>query len=129
MNEPTTAPSSPGPPVWWALGLGVVSSVGLAALTAWVFVVDAIGYGAATLFAMDAVEAPDGDRYRLAFAVGMLVTLASAATLAWLGQQTPGRTWPPAVQGLVAALCAAVAGSCVLLLTLGISPIGFVAAL
>jgi hypothetical protein len=58
----------------------------------------------------------------------VIVNLLGAVALAWLGSK-PGRTWPPSVQGLAAALLAAVGAACALLLTLGINPVDFVVAL
>jgi hypothetical protein len=115
--------------VWWALAFSAVSTAALLAL-AWVLLImHALGYGVAAVMASEAVTAPDGDRYGLAFAVAAIVNLASAATLAWLASRTPVRTWPPAAQGLAGALLAAVAAVCVLLLALGIRPVDFLAAL
>lgn len=89
----------------------------------------ALSYGVGAVVAPQTIAAVDGDRYRLAFVVGVIANLASASSLAWLAARTPARTWNPVVQGLTAAVLAAAAGASALLLTLGMNPIAFVAAL
>jgi hypothetical protein len=89
----------------------------------------ALAYGFGAVVAPQTVAAIDGDRYRLAFAVGVIANLASASSLAWLAARTPARTWNPVVQGLTAAIPAAVVGASAVLLALGMNPIVFVAAL
>jgi hypothetical protein len=122
-------PRSPSRPVWWALAFSAVSTAALLALAWALLIAHALGYGVAAVMAPEAVAAPDGDRYRVAFAIAAILNLAGAMTLAWLASRTPARTWPPAAQGLAGALFAAVAAACVLLLALGISPVDFLAAL
>ena len=115
--------------VWWALGFSVPTLVGLGALTWGIVIAHALAYGVGTVAAPNTIAAVDGDRYRLAFVVGVIATLASASSMAWLAARTPARTWSPLAQGLAAALFAAVAGASALLMTLGMNPIGFVGAL
>ncbi|MFP5335884.1 MAG: hypothetical protein ACLGIV_11285 [Actinomycetes bacterium] len=117
-------------PVGWALAFGSLTTVGLAVLAAALLVEHTLVYGAATVIRPETrVAAPDGGRYGLAFAVGAVVNLGMASALGWTAPRTAIRTWPPVVQGLGAALVAAVAAGCVLLLTLGIDPVGFVLSL
>jgi hypothetical protein len=92
-------------------------------------IAQALAYGVGAVVAPQTIAAVDGDRYRLAFAVGVIANLVSAACLARLAALTPARTWSPVVQGLTAAVLAAVAGASALLLALGMNPIAFVAAL
>lgn len=117
-------------PVWWALVFGGLTTAGLGVLTWGLLVMHAVGYGVAAVIAPETdVASPDGGRYGLAFAVGVIVNLATASTLTRMASHTAIRTWPPVAQGLGTALVAAVAASCALLLTLGISPVGFLLAL
>jgi hypothetical protein len=90
---------------------------------------DALAYGIAAVFAPDALAAPDGGRYLLALVFGVVVCMAGAPAMAWVGFGRASRTWPALVQGLAAAVVAAVASVCTLLLMLGINPVDFVAAL
>lgn len=152
MNEPATGATEPGSrtansapddaegsssrrrssrfrPVWWALGFSALTTVGLGALAWAIVIVHALVYGVGAAVAPQAIAAVDGDRYRLAFAVGLIANVASASCLAWLAARTPARSWNPVVQGLTAAVLAAVAGASALLLSLGMNPLAFVAAL
>jgi hypothetical protein len=115
--------------VWWALAFGAVTTAGLGILAWGILIAQALSYGVADVISPGAMKAPDGGRYGQAFVVGVAVNLSSSLALAWLAFRTPGRTWPPAAQGLAAALLAAVGAACALLLTLGINPVDFVAAL
>jgi hypothetical protein len=115
-------------PVWWALGFSALTTVGLGALTWGIVIAHALAYGVGAVVAPQTIAAVDGDRYRLAFALAVIASLASASSLAGLAARTPARTWNPVVQGLTAAILAAVAGASALLLTLGMNPIAFVAA-
>jgi hypothetical protein len=113
--------------VWWALGFSVVTTVGLGVLVWGILIVDLIGYGAAAVMMPETTPtAPEDAPYGLAFAVGVVVNVVCASALARLAFRTPVRTWPPAVQGLAAALTAGLTAVCALLLTLGINPVGFV---
>lgn len=120
--------SSRSRPIWWALGFSALTTVGLAALTWGLAIVHALVYGVGAVVAPQTIAAVDGDHYRLAFVVGVVASLAIASFLAWLAARTPARTWSPVVQGLTAAILAAVAGAGALLLTLGVNPITFLAA-
>lgn len=114
--------------VWWALGFSALTTVGLGALTWGIAIAHALAYGVGSVVAPQTIAAVDGDRYRLAFAVGVIANLASASSLAWLAPRTSARTWNPIVQGLTAAVLAGVAGASALLLALGMNPIAFVVA-
>lgn len=114
--------------MWWALVFAVVTTAGLGLLAWGLLVMHALTYGAAAVIGPETITAPGGARYRLGFTVGVAVNFATAAGLARLACHTPGRTWPPALQGLAAALLAAVAASCALLVTIGINPVDFVTA-
>jgi len=124
------AKSRPVGPVWWVLVFGGLTTAGLGVFTWVLLVMHALGYGVAAVIAPETeVAAPDGGRYGLAFVVGVIVNLAAAAALTRLASHTAIRTWPPVAQGLGTALVAATVASCALLLTLGISPVGFLLAL
>lgn len=112
-------------PVWWALVFAAVTTVGLGLLAWGLLVMHALTYGTATVIGPEAITAPDGARYRLGILVALAVNLATAAGLAGLVGHTPGRSWPPALQGLAAALVAAVAAGCALLVVVGINPVDF----
>ena len=138
MDRSTAAPSGRGDarwrtsvgPVWWSLVFGALTTAGLAVLTCGLLVLHALSYGVVAVIAPEAgVAAPDGGRHVFAFAVGVVVQLATASASTWLAPRTPLRAWPPVVQGLATALVAATVASCALLLTLGISPVGFLLAL
>lgn len=122
---PVRAPHPSGP-MWWALGFSVVTVGGLGALSWALVVTHAMVYGFGSVFAEGAIDAVDLDRYRFAFFLGVVVTLVGAAALAWMSTRTPTRSWPSPVQGLGAALLAAMLGASALLLSLGIDPISFV---
>ena len=116
-------------PVWWALAFGGVTTTGLGVLAWGILIAHALSYGVADVISPGTMAAPDGGRYGVAFVVGVVVNLSSAVALSWLAFHTPGRTWPPSVQGLAAALFAAVGAACALLLTLGIDPVDLLLAL
>ncbi len=115
-------------PVWWALAFAAVTTVGLALLAWGLLILHALVYGSAAVIQLEPITPPDDALYLVAFTVAVMVNLASAAALAWIAWHTPVRAWPPALQGLAAAVLAAVAGVCALLLTLGINPVDFVLA-
>lgn len=116
-------------PAGWALVFSGLTIICLGVLTWVLLVMHAFGYGVAAVIAPEwDVAAPVGDRYGLAFAVGVLVNLAGAGALVMVASRTAARTWPPVAQGLCAAFVAACAASCALLLTLGINPVDFVLA-
>jgi len=116
--------------VGWAVGLSVVTSAGLGALTLGLLLMHALGYGfAAALFPDIGGLPPDGSQYGLALAVGVTVNVGLATAMVGLAHRTPARGWPPALQSSVAAVVAGVVAASVLLLTLGIDPVGFVLSL
>ena len=115
--------------MWWALGFAAVTTAGLGLLAWGLLVLDVLIYGTADVIGPETITAPDGARYRLGFTLAVAVNLATAAGLAGLACHTPGRTWPPAFQGLAAALLATVAAGCALLVAIGINPVDFVTAL
>ena len=115
--------------MWWALGFAAVTTVGLALLGLGLFIILALIYGGAAVIGPGTIAAPDDARYALGFTAAVIVNLASASALALLVCHTPGRTWPPALQGFAAAVLAAVVACCVLLLAVGINPVDFVGAL
>lgn len=102
-----------------------VTTVALGLLAWGLLVMHALIYGTAAVIGPDTITAPGGARYRLGFIVAVAVNLATAAALAGLVGRTPGRMWPPAFQGLAAALLAAVAAGGALLVTVGINPVDF----
>lgn len=114
--------------MWWALVFAAVTTAGLGLLAWGLLVMDALIYGASAVVGPEAITAPDGARYRLGFSVAVVFNLATAVGLARLSSHTPGRTWPTALQGLAAALLAAVAAACALLVTVGINPVDFAVA-
>lgn len=117
-------------PAWWVFLFGGLTTAGLGVFTGVLLLMHALGYGMAAVIAPETeVAAPEGGRYGLAFIVGVLVNLATASALTRLASHTGIRTWPPFAQGLGTALVAATVASCALLLTLGISPVGFLLAL
>lgn len=124
-GTPERAPH-PSLPMWWALGFSVLTVGGLGALSWALVVTHAMVYGFGSVFAEGAIDAVDLDRYRLAFFFGVVVTLVGAAALAWMSTRTATSSWHPLVQGLVAALLAAMLGASALLISLGIDPISFV---
>ena len=111
--------------MWWALVFAAVTTAGLGLLAWGLLVMHALIYGAGEVIGPEGLSAPDGARYRLGFTVAVVVNLAAAAGLARLACHTPGRTWPTALQGLAAALLAAVAAGGALLVTVGINPVDF----
>jgi hypothetical protein len=105
-----------------------VATVALGLLAGGLLVMHALIFGTAAVLGPETITAPGGARYRLGFTVALAVNLATAAGLAGLAGHTPARTWPPALQGLAAALLAAVAAGCALLVTIGINPVDFATA-
>lgn len=132
MSSSLVVPAQPRPrseAVGWALVFGVLTSLALAALAVVLLLMNAMAYGVALVFAPDVLASPDESRYLLALVFGVVLSMAGSPALAWLGFGSSSRSWPPMVQGLAAAVLAAVVAVCALLLTLGISPIDFLAAL
>jgi len=125
-RAPRAASWHPG--VGWALMFAAVTTVGLALLAWGLLIAHALTYGSAEVLRSGSVAPPDEARYRLALLLAVVVNLASASALAGLARHTPARTWRPSLQGLSAAVLAAVAAGCTLLLTLGIDPVHFVTA-
>ena len=115
--------------MWWALGFAAVTTVGLALLGWGLLIMHTLIYGTAAVIGPGTIPAPADARYRLGFTVAVIVNLASALVLARLAWHTPGRTWPPVLQGLAAAGLAAVVAGCAFLLAVGINPVDFVVAL
>lgn len=116
-------------PACWALLFCGLTIIGLGVFTWILFVMHTLAYSVASMMAPESeVGAPIDDRYGLAFAVGVLVNLAGALALVVLASRTTARKWPPVAQGLGAAVVAAMAASCAVLLTLGINPVEFVLA-
>jgi hypothetical protein len=116
-------------PMWWTLGFGALTTVGLAVFTYGLLLFDALVYGTTKVIAPETgLAPPNNDRYGLAFAVAVIVNLVSGPVLIWLATRTRARTWRPVALGLCAALVAAMAATCALLLTLGINPVEFVLA-
>lgn len=109
--------------VWWALAFAAGTTLVLGLLVWGLLVMHALVYGTAAVIGPETITAPAGGRYRLGFTVALAVNLVTAAGLAGLVGRTPGRSWPPALQGLAAALLAAVAAGCALLITVGINPV------
>jgi hypothetical protein len=114
--------------VGWALVFAAVTTAGLGLLAWGLLVMHALFYGAGAVIGPEAITAPDGARYRVGFTVAVVVNLATAAGVARLACHTPGGTWPTALQGLAAALLAAVAAGCALLVTVGMNPVDFAVA-
>jgi hypothetical protein len=112
----------------WAVGLSVVTTVGLGVLTWGLGVMHAMSYGAIAVVSPESMTAPEPDRYALALTVGATVSLTGALLVAWVVSRTPARGWPPLAQGTVAALVALVAGAWALLHVLGVGLVGFAAA-
>lgn len=114
-------------PMWWSLGFSGLTTLGLGALTLALLLTHALIYGTLEVIGpIKGVTAPEGNSYRMAFAVGAVINLAGGPALAWLTVRTPARSWPPVILGLAAALVAAVAAACTLLLILGLNPVEFV---
>jgi hypothetical protein len=115
--------------VWWALGFSALTTTCLAVLTAALVLMHGMGYVASAMLPGTEIKPPGEPRYGLALGLAVVINLAAAAALARLGARTPAGGWPPVVQGLTAAGLAATAAASALLLTVGISPLGFVASL
>lgn len=114
-------------PVWWSLGFSGLTTLGLGVLTWGLLIAHALMYGTLEVIGpTKGITAPEGNRYLLAFVVAAFVNLVGAPALIWLVVRTGVRSWPPVVLGLGAALVAAVAGACALLLMLGLNPVEFV---
>lgn len=113
-------------PVWWALGLAVLTTVGLGLLTWGLIILDLLAYGMLEVMSPGAgVEPHAPSRFGLALAGGAVVNIVGAPALAVTLGRTPARAWPSVLRGLVAALLAAGAGLFTLLLVLGVDPVGF----
>ena len=111
----------------WALGLGVLATVGLAMLAWGLVVMHALSYGTFQVLRPDATTAPpDERRYALALAAGAGTALLVGPVLAGTTARRLARPWPPSLVGTGAAVLAAIAGASVLLLTLGVDPVSFV---
>ena len=109
------------------MGFGALTTLGLVALTWALLIMHALAYGAfAVIEPQTRITAPQSNRYLLALAVGVVVNLAGGPALIWLAGRTRARHGPPVVLGLAAALVAAVAAACALLLMLGVNPIELV---
>lgn len=114
-------------PVWWSLGFAGLGTLGLGVLTWGLLILHALGYGLVDVIGLKpGIAAPQVSRYLMAFEVGAAVTLAGGPPLAWLAMRTRARSWPPPILGLSAALVAAVAAACTLMLMLGFNPVVFV---
>ena len=96
-------PRSRYQPAWWALAFAAVTTAVLGLLAWGLLVMHALTYGAAAVVGPESIAAPDGDRYRVGFAVAAVVNLVSAPALAGLACPSSERTWPPIVQGVAAA--------------------------
>ena len=110
----------------WALGFAGVTLIGLAGLSVGLFLMLVLAYGSLSVFAVE-VEAspPDSGTFGWAFALAAGVALVTTAGMARLAECTAARRWPPVLQGLAAAVVAALLSLVVLLLRLGIDPFGF----
>ena len=132
MSSSLVVPTQPRPrseAVGWALVFGVLTSLALALLALALLVMNAMAYGVALVFGPDLPASPENSRYLLALVFGVVVSMAGAPAVAWLGFGPSSRTWPPMALGLAAATAAAVVALCALLVTLGNSPVDFVSAL
>ncbi len=125
MTRSAEGARHPSVPMWWALGFSVLTVIGLGVLVWGLVVSHAMLYGFGSVFAEGAIDPVDPGRYRLAFFIGVVVALVSAAVLAWSSSRTGARNWPTPLRGFVAALLAAILGASGLLLSLGINPITF----
>lgn len=114
----------------WALGLTGVTLIGLAVLSAGLFVMLALVVGSMRVFAPEAeISSPDSGTFVWAFALAAGVALVTTAGVARLAECTAARRWPPVLQGLAAAVVAALLSLVALLLRLGLDPVGFLSAL
>ncbi|MDQ1482937.1 MAG: hypothetical protein QOF35_1013 [Actinomycetota bacterium] len=110
----------------WALGFTGVTLIGLAVLSAGLFLMLALVGGSLKIFAPDIeTTSADSGTFGGALALAAGVALVTAAGVARLTECTVARRWPPVLQGLAAAAVAALLSLVVLLLRLGIDPVGF----
>ncbi|TFC05290.1 hypothetical protein [Cryobacterium mannosilyticum] len=120
----------------WALGFTGVTLIGLAVLSVGLFVMLALTDASMKIFATVAggmrVFAPEAEiasiesgTFGWAFALASGVAWVTAAGVARLIGHTTARRWPPVLQGLAAAAVATLLSLVVLLLRLGIDPVGF----
>lgn len=110
--------------VWWGMGFGGLTTLGLGLLTWGILITHALIYGTFDVISPEVgIPAPQVNRYLLAFVIGVIVNLASAPLLTWAAFRLRARAWPPVLLGLSGAFVAAVAGTCALLLTLGFNPV------
>ena len=114
----------------WALGFTSVTLIGLAVLSGGLLLMLALAGSSMKVFAPGAeIATTDSSTFRSAFTLAAGVALVMAAGVARLTECTAARQWPPVLQGLAAAAVAAVLSVLVLLLRLGIDPVGFLTAL
>lgn len=114
----------------WALGFTGVTLIGLAVLSIGLLLMLALVGGFIRAIAPEAEIAAIGSgMFGWAFALAAGVALVTAAGVARLAEFTAARRWPPVLQGLAAAAVAAVLSLLVMLLRLGIDPVGFLTAL
>jgi len=113
----------------WALGFAGVTLIGLAALSVGLFLMLVLVHGSLSVFASEVeTSSPDSGTFGRAFALAAGVALVTTAGAARLAECTAARRWPPVLQGLAAAVVAALLSLVVLLLRLDIDPVGFLAA-
>ena len=104
--------------------------IGLAALSVGLLLMLALAEGSVRVFAPESeIASTDSGTFGWAFALAAGVALVTTAGLARLTERTAARRWPPVLQGLAAAALAALLSLVVLLLRLGIDPVGFLTAL
>lgn len=114
----------------WALGFTGVTLIGLAVLSVGLFLMLALVKGSMRVFAPESeIASSDSGTFGWAFALAAGVALVTTAGVALLTECTAARRWPPVLQGLAAAAVAALLSIVVLLLRLGIDPVGFLTAL
>ena len=114
----------------WALGFTGVTLIGLAVLSVGLFLMLALIEGSMRVFAPESeIASTDSGTFGWAFALAAGVALVTTAGVALLTECTAARRWPPVLQGLAAAAVAALLSLVVLLLRLGIDPVGFLTAL
>ena len=114
----------------WALGFTGVTFIGLAVLSVALFLTLTLVEGSMRVLAPQSeIASADPGSFRWAFALAAGVALVTTAAVAMLTGFTAARRWPPALQGLAAAAVAALLSLMVMLLRLGIDPVGFLTAL
>ena len=114
----------------WALGFTGVTVIGLAVLSVALFLTLTLVKGFMQVLASQSeIASADPGSFGWAFALAAGVALVTTAGLVLLTGYTAARRWPPALQGLAAAAVAALLSLVVLLLRLGIDPVGFLTAL